>query len=120
MNRFSSFFRHLSPVLLNYLLSTEDMKVTRSLFAILTLVRAAYLQRPRNPEAFWVAKQMAVSEQVDHVGWSPVPTPAPGVAKDNEIVLDVLKRQIATTSLTGWVNAQTCGWYAEYVCKYQF
>ncbi|KAI2608708.1 uncharacterized protein GGS25DRAFT_521880 [Hypoxylon fragiforme] len=45
------------------------------------------------------------------VGWTPMPTPAPGAAEpEGNRVLNVLLQREETT--TNWTNSETCGWFS--------
>ncbi|KAI2633983.1 hypothetical protein GGS21DRAFT_519441 [Xylaria nigripes] len=70
--------------------------------------RAAWLRWSVDHEAVWPAKETGhVVAESDAIGWTPRPTPAPGVRGDGEQVLDLLRRQ---SDKTDWTNSQTCGW----------
>ncbi|KAI0377965.1 hypothetical protein F5Y04DRAFT_284431 [Hypomontagnella monticulosa] len=56
----------------------------------------------------WTPQETGRVVETDQIGWTPKPTPAPGIATpDNERVLDLLRRDNSTTE---WTNSQTCGW----------
>ncbi|KAI0108567.1 hypothetical protein GGR51DRAFT_119734 [Nemania sp. FL0031] len=83
-------------------------------FAIVALaasscVHAAWLKWSANREEIWAAQETGHATESKQIGWTPIPTPAPGVRSDGEVVLDLLRRQ---TSKTDWTNSETCGWFS--------
>ncbi|KAI3316530.1 hypothetical protein HD806DRAFT_424704 [Xylariaceae sp. AK1471] len=71
---------------------------------------AAWLRWSVNREAVWAAQETGHVTESDLVGWTPIPTPAPGVRKDSEVVLDLLLKRASTE--TDWTNSETCGWFS--------
>ncbi|KAI1333667.1 hypothetical protein F5Y15DRAFT_404405 [Xylariaceae sp. FL0016] len=84
------------------------MKSTIILFALIGGAHSAWLRWSVNREPVWTPQETGRATQVDAVGWSPVPTPAPGVVT-GEVVLDLFKRQ---TTSNNWTNSETCGWFS--------
>ncbi|KAF2971826.1 hypothetical protein GQX73_g1730 [Xylaria multiplex] len=70
---------------------------------------ANWLRWSVNREVVWAAQETNHVSDSDDMGWTPIPTPAPGVQSDGEAVLDLLRRQ---TSETDWTNSKTCGWFS--------
>ncbi|KAI0491018.1 hypothetical protein F4859DRAFT_31360 [Xylaria cf. heliscus] len=85
------------------------MKSAILLLASSSCAHAAWLRWSVNREAVRPAQETGRFTESSQLGWTPVPTPAPGVRSDGEVVLDMLKRQ---TSKTDWTNSETCGWFA--------
>ncbi|KAJ2989190.1 hypothetical protein NUW58_g3600 [Xylaria curta] len=79
------------------------------LLASSSCAHAAWLRWSANSEVVWPAQETGHVTKSNQIGWTPIPTPAPGVRKDGEVVLDLLKRQ---TSKTDWTNSETCGWFS--------
>ncbi|KAI8630223.1 hypothetical protein F5Y19DRAFT_429393 [Xylariaceae sp. FL1651] len=69
---------------------------------------ASWLRWSVNREVVWAAQETSHATKSEQVGWTPIPTPAPGVRKDGEVVLDLLRRR----STTDWTNPETCGWFS--------
>ncbi|KAI0101580.1 hypothetical protein GGR51DRAFT_321995 [Nemania sp. FL0031] len=85
-------------------------------------VHAAWLRWSNNRENVWAAQETVRVGQ-DPVGWTPVPTPAPGGRKESQVALEKLKRQ-AEPSVPGSElgNPDTCGWFSgasasPFVCQ---
>ncbi|KAI0546671.1 hypothetical protein F4679DRAFT_575341 [Xylaria curta] len=85
------------------------MKFAIILLASSSCTHAAWLRWSVNREAVRPAQETGRVAESNQIGWTPIPTPAPGVRSDGEVVLDMLKRQ---TSKTDWTNSETCGWFA--------
>ncbi|KAH8166227.1 hypothetical protein CIB48_g1988 [Xylaria polymorpha] len=85
------------------------MKSAILLLASSSCAHAAWLRWSVNREAVRPAQETGRIAETDQIGWTPIPTPAPGVRSDGEVVLDLLKRQ---TSKTDWTNSETCGWFS--------
>ncbi|TRX88252.1 hypothetical protein FHL15_010877 [Xylaria flabelliformis] len=85
------------------------MKFAIILLASSSCTHAAWLRWSVNREAVRPAQETGRVTESNQIGWTPIPTPAPGVRSDGEVVLDMLKRQ---TSKTDWTNSETCGWFA--------
>ncbi|KAI1421348.1 hypothetical protein F5Y12DRAFT_34387 [Xylaria sp. FL1777] len=85
------------------------MRSTTLLLAALSCAHATWLRWSVNREPVWAAEETGHITDGDQNGWTPIPTPAPGVRSDGDVVLDLLRRQ---TSTTNWTNSQTCGWYS--------
>ncbi|KAI0877572.1 hypothetical protein GGS24DRAFT_446823 [Hypoxylon argillaceum] len=77
------------------------MRYAISLLATSSCADAAWLRWSVNRERVWAARETGHVKQADHLGWTPIPTPAPGLKKDREAVLE-----------TEWENSNTCGWFA--------
>ncbi|KAI0143707.1 hypothetical protein GGR57DRAFT_342391 [Xylariaceae sp. FL1272] len=84
------------------------MKLVALLLATLSCVDAAWLRWSVNREPVWAAQETSLATTTDEVGWTPIPTPAPGIRKDGKDVLELLRRG----STTDWENSNTCGWFA--------
>ncbi|TGJ83514.1 hypothetical protein E0Z10_g5268 [Xylaria hypoxylon] len=85
------------------------MRSTILLLAASSCAHANWLRWSVNREPVWAAQETSYVTESDDSGWTPIPTPAPGVRSDSEVVLDLLKRQ---TSETEWTNSETCGWFS--------
>ncbi|KAI0439367.1 hypothetical protein F4803DRAFT_47850 [Xylaria telfairii] len=85
------------------------MKSAIVLLASSSCAHAAWLRWSVNREAVRPAQETGRIAETAQIGWTPIPTPAPGVRSDGEVVLDLLKRQ---TSKTDWTNSETCGWFS--------
>ncbi|RYC57375.1 hypothetical protein CHU98_g8826 [Xylaria longipes] len=85
------------------------MKFAILLLASSSCAHAAWLRWSVNREAVRPAQETGRVAESNQIGWTPIPTPAPGVRSDGEVVLDLLKRQ---TSKTDWTNSETCGWFS--------
>ncbi|KAI1266554.1 hypothetical protein F5Y18DRAFT_360780 [Xylariaceae sp. FL1019] len=85
------------------------MMLALLLLATLSCVDAAWLRWSVNREPVWAAQETGLATVTDEVGWTPIPTPAPGLRKDGEDVLELLRRGSSTTD---WENSNTCGWFA--------
>ncbi|KAI1111911.1 hypothetical protein F5Y14DRAFT_286586 [Nemania sp. NC0429] len=72
-------------------------------------VHAAWLRWSVDREEVWPARETGHIAESNQIGWTPKPTPAPGVRSDNEAVLDLFRRK---TSETDWTNSETCGWFS--------
>ncbi|KAI0397312.1 hypothetical protein F5Y17DRAFT_416079 [Xylariaceae sp. FL0594] len=84
------------------------MRISVLLLAIASSTQATWLRWSVNRELVWAAQETGLVTNIDQTtGWTPIPTPAPGLRKDSEIVLDLLRRD---TKQTNWTNSQTCGW----------
>ncbi|KAI0199313.1 hypothetical protein F4808DRAFT_461871 [Astrocystis sublimbata] len=83
------------------------MKSTILLLAASGSANAAWLRWSVNSEAVRPAQETGRIAESTQIGWTPIPTPAPGVRSDGEVVIDLLKRQ---RSKTDWTNSETCGW----------
>ncbi|KAI1127956.1 hypothetical protein F5Y10DRAFT_241832, partial [Nemania abortiva] len=87
---------------------------------------AAWLRWSVNRESVWAARETTLAGQADQVGWTPIPTPAPGLRKESQIALERLKRQAATSAFDlEAANPDTCGWSSgasssPYVCQEGF
>ncbi|KAJ8127034.1 hypothetical protein O1611_g6603 [Lasiodiplodia mahajangana] len=90
-------------------MSTETMRSVIVVLAASSCAHAAWLKWSANREEIWAAQETGYATESDQIGWTPIPTPAPGVRSDGEVVLDLLKRQ---TSKTDWTNSETCGWFS--------
>ncbi|KAI0433029.1 hypothetical protein F5Y09DRAFT_300103 [Xylaria sp. FL1042] len=89
--------------------STRTMRSIALLLAASSCAHATWLRWSVNREPVWAAQETARITESDPTGWTPIPTPAPGVRSDGDIVLDLLRRQKSTTD---WTNSETCGWYS--------
>ncbi|KAI3339737.1 hypothetical protein F4824DRAFT_454597 [Ustulina deusta] len=85
------------------------MRPTAFLLAASGCAHATWLRWSVNREQVWAAQETGDITESDHSGWTPIPTPAPGLRSEGEAVLDLLRRQ---TSETDWTNPETCGWFA--------
>ncbi|KAI1360044.1 hypothetical protein F5Y08DRAFT_59978 [Xylaria arbuscula] len=84
---------------------------------------ATWLRWSVNRDPVWAAQETGHISESETTGWTPIPTPAPGVRSEGEMVLDLLRR--AKTSETEWTNSNTCGWFsgvssAPFVCGNNF
>ncbi|KAI1819627.1 hypothetical protein F4861DRAFT_526365 [Xylaria intraflava] len=85
------------------------VRIVTSLLVAAGCARATWLRWSVNHETVWAAKETGHVTKSEQVGWTPRPTPAPGVRSDGEVVLDLLKRQ---STETDWTNSETCGWFS--------
>ncbi|KAI0814591.1 hypothetical protein GGR55DRAFT_438667 [Xylaria sp. FL0064] len=87
----------------------RTMRSIAFLLAASSCAHATWLRWSVNHEPVWAAQETARLTESDSTGWTPIPTPAPGVRSDGDVVLDLLRRQKSTTD---WTNSETCGWYS--------
>lgn len=86
--------------------------------SILALTASGYLASAHwakwggSPEAIAPPAETATSNSDNANGWTLKPTDAPGKA-GAKVALDLLKRDTPNT----WLNAKTCGWFADTMCK---
>jgi hypothetical protein len=97
---------------------TADMRATLVLLAAVGRSSAAWLRWTEGSEPTWKPAQETgrIPNDDQVIGWTPKPTPAPGVRPEGEAVLDLLKRASYTT--TNWTNPETCGWVSGSSCEF--
>ncbi|GAP90765.1 putative carcinoembryonic antigen-related cell adhesion molecule 3 [Rosellinia necatrix] len=77
--------------------------------ATASCVQGAWLRWSVNHDTVWAPQKTGDITESTQIGWTPIPTPAPGVRSDGRVVLDLLRRQ---TTKTDWTNSETCGWFS--------
>ncbi|ORY71438.1 uncharacterized protein BCR38DRAFT_10350 [Pseudomassariella vexata] len=83
------------------------MRSTIFLLAAASGVSAKWIRRSGERARLWTPQETGyVAEEDQALGWTPKPTPAPGVKSEGEHVLDLLRRETTST----WTNSETCGW----------
>ncbi|CAJ2507128.1 Uu.00g083140.m01.CDS01 [Anthostomella pinea] len=85
------------------------MRSSVLLLAASSCTHAAWLRWSNNRELEWSPQETSNVADSSQVGWTPKPTPAPGVKSDIEVVVDLLMRRQETTN---WTNSETCGWFS--------
>ncbi|KAI0536608.1 hypothetical protein GGR58DRAFT_384741 [Xylaria digitata] len=85
------------------------MRSTILLLVASGCTHANWLRWSVNREIVWAAQETNHVMESNDMGWTPIPTPAPGAQSDGEAVLDLLRRQ---ASETDWTNSETCGWFS--------
>lgn len=87
------------------------------LVTVASMASGAWLKWTADTEATWypAVETGAVAHEMD-AGWSPKPTAAPGIVGQGEAILELLRRDDATT--TNWTNSETCGWVSGVSCQF--
>ncbi|KAI1327756.1 hypothetical protein F5Y16DRAFT_184973 [Xylariaceae sp. FL0255] len=90
------------------------MKFGVTLLTTASCAQAAWLRWSVNRDAVWAAQETSGAKTEQPVGWSPMPTPAPGLRTPEEEVIELLRRgsDSGSSSSTDWENSNTCGWFS--------
>ncbi|KAI1847255.1 hypothetical protein JX266_006795 [Neoarthrinium moseri] len=83
------------------------MRSTIFLVAAASVANANWLRWSEHRAPVWTPQETGyIAEEDQAIGFTPKPTPAPGVQSEGEHILNVLRRATSTE----WINSQTCGW----------